>query len=271
MHPARLTRPSAHFAGVLLATLAVTALTTGCARAQLCPELSQVASELDRIDAEIALIQDMNTLQLTEEQLRFLVPAVDSLRSTAILQEEDRVELLQQLKPLLEQERALALRDQPPSDELADEIAEINGRLVAADEAQNEALLPHAETFREILTDPQTAIITGEEDARRQALDLIDWVRQLDDAAFEEQVPALATELADPELGLGQDEIVDLLSVVRAMTPEQYERAGEDVVGQLTELYRPSVEDADQVIVQVFLHEAMPTVLEDMLAVITGE
>ena len=264
-------RQPAHFAAIGLAVIALSILTTGCARAQLCPELSQIALELDRLDAEIALIQDMNTLQLTEEQLRFLIPAVQELRTTAITQEQNRARLLQQLKPLLEQERTLALRDEPRTDELETQIAAINDQLVAVDQALNGALLPHAENFREILTDPQIAIITGEEDARRQVLDLIDWVRQLDDAAFEEQVPPMAADLADPEAGLDQDEILDLLSVVRAMSAEQYARAGDEVVGQLTELYRPSVEDADQTIVQVFLHEGMPTVLEDMLEVVQGE
>jgi hypothetical protein len=264
-------RLSAHLATVLLAAMAVATLTTGCARAQLCPELSEVAAELDAIDAEIALIQDMNTLQLTEQQLRFLIPAVESLRETAIEHEQERAQVLEQLKPLLQRQRELALRDEPLPDEIEAQIDEINSQLMKIDEHLNEALLPDAETFREILTDPQIAIITGEEDARRQVLDLIEWVRQLDDAAFEQEVPPLAEELAAPEVGLGADEIVDLLSTVRAMTPEQYERAGEEILGQLTELYRPSAEVADQVIVQVFLHDAMPTVLEDMLAVAAGE
>ncbi|MFP4249495.1 MAG: hypothetical protein ACLFU7_07535 [Armatimonadota bacterium] len=264
-------RLSAHLVTVLVAAAFVATLTTGCAQAQLCPELSEVAAELDAIDAEIALIEDMNTLQLTEQQLRFLIPAVDDLRATAIRHEQERAQVLEQLKPLLERQRELALRDEPLPDELEAEIDEINNRLTAVDEQLDEALLPHAETFREILTDPQIAIITGEEDARRQVLDLVEWVRQLDDAALEQEVPPLAEELEDPEVGLNAEEIVDLLSTVRAMTPEQYERAGEEILGQLTELYRPSAEVADQVIVQVFLHEAMPTVLEDMLAVAAGE
>ncbi len=264
-------RAPAHFATICVAAIVLTTLPTGCARAQLCPELSEVAAELDAIDAEIALIRDMNTLQLTEQQLRFMIPAVEALRTTAITLEQQRTEILRRLKPLLEQERELALRDEPPSDELADQIDAINNELVGLEQQVNEALLPHAETFREILTDPQVAIITGQEDARRQVLDLIEWVRRLDDAAFEQQVPPLAAELADPEIGLDAEEIIDLLSIVRAMTAEQYQRAGEEILGQLTELYRPSAEHADHVIVQVFLHEAMPKVLEDMLAVMTDE
>ena len=264
-------RAPAHLAGICLAVIVLTTLPSGCARAQLCPELSEIAAELDTIDAEIALIRDMNTLQLTEQQLRFLIPAVESLRTTAISQEQKRTEILRRLKPLLERERELALRDEPPSDEHLAQVGAINNELVDFEEQLSEALLPHAETFREILTDPQVTIITGAEDARRQVLDLIEWVRRLDDAAFEQEVPPLAAELANPEIGLGEEEIVDLLSVVRAMTVEQYQRAGEEILGQLTELYRPSAEHADHVIVQVFLHEAMPKVLEDMLAVMTDE
>lgn len=258
-------------AAVCLVTVAVLTMTTGCARAQLCPELSEIAAELDSIDAQIALIEDMNTLQLTEEQLRALIPAVENLRSTVITYEQQRAELLRQLKPLLEQKRQLALRDQPAPDALADQIAEFSNMLVENDQRLNEALLPHAETFREILTEPQIAIITGEEDARRQVLELIEWVRELDDAAFEQEVPPLAEEIADPEVGLGEEEIVDLLSLVRAMSAEQYQRAGEEIRGRLIELYRPDAGDADHILVNVFLHEEMPAVLEDMLAVMTQE
>lgn len=264
-------RSSARFAAAALTAVIVLSATAGCARAQLCPELSEIAAELDSIDAQIALIEDMNTLQLTEEQLRQLVPATDELRATALVYDQRRAELLRQLKPLLEQKRQLALRDQQPPDELADRIAEMDNQLLALDEQLNQAILPHAESFREILTEPQIAIVTGEEDARRQVLNLIEWVRELDDAAFEQEVPPLADELADPEVGLGAEEIVDLLSLVRAMSAEQYQRAGEEIEGRLIELYRPDAEAADMIIVQVFLNDVMPTVLEDMLEVNTAQ
>lgn len=255
---------------VWVAAATVFPITIGCARAQLCPELAQIAAELDALDAEIALIQDLNTLQLTAEQIRALIPVVEALRSTVIAHEQERVAVLQQLKPLLEQKRALLLRDEQPSDALEDQIAEQNNRLVEMDARLNDALLPHAEDLREVLTDPQVAIITGEEEARRQVLELIEWVRELDDAAFEQEVYPLAAELADPELGLGEEEIVDLLSLARAMSAEQYQRAGEEIRGRLIELYRPSHEAADRILVQVFLHRAMPDVLNDRLEAVTG-
>lgn len=262
--------------GRLAMTVAVTAvvalsITTGCARAQLCPELVQIAAELDALDAEIALIQDMHTLQLSADQIRELMPAVASLRSAAVEHEQRRVEVLQRLKPLLEQQRALVLRDEPISDELSEQIAAINNQLITIDMQLDEVLLPHARIVREMLTEPQVSIITGGEEARRQVLELLEWVRELDDAAFEQEAPPLAAELAEPELGLSEEEIVDLLAIARAMTAEQYERAGEEIRGRLIELYRPSHEAADQIIVQVFLHEAMPKVLEDILAVMVED
>ena len=135
----------------------------------------------------------------------------------------------------------------------------------------SEALLPFATRLREVLNATQIAIVTGEEDARRQVLDLVDWVRGLDDAAFEQEVPPLAVELADPELGLAEDEVIDLLSLARAMSEEQYQRAGEEIRGRLIELYRPPHEAADRILVQVFLHEAMPRVLAGKLAAMPAE
>lgn len=249
---------------ICLTLVALIALTAGV-HAQLCPEVAEIGAELDALDAEIVLIEDLNTLQLSAEQIRALMPVVQNIRDTAIAHEQDRAEILQRLKPLLQQKRDLVLRDQPIPDALADQIAAINNELLDLDTRMDAALLPHAENLRAILTDPQVAIITGEEDARRRVLDLLAWIRDIDDAEFEQEVPPLAEELADPEVDLGAEEIMDLFSLARAMSPEQYERAGEEIRGRLIELYRPSVEAADRILVQVFLHESMPTVLEDML------
>ena len=109
------------------------------------------------------------------------------------------------------------------------------------------------------------AIITGEEQARRQVLDLVEWVRELDDEAFEREVPPYADELAQPDLDLDSETILELLSVARAMDAQQYQRGGEEIRGRLIELFRPSFESADRIIVQVFLHDAMPRVLADKL------
>ncbi|GEM_PF-6623342 len=258
---------------IFVCVAATTALTlaTGGVSAQLCPELVQVGGQLTTLDAEIALINDMNTLQLSREQINSLTPLVDELRAIAVAGEQERVARLNQLLPLLTQKRDLALRDEQPSDTIEGQIAEINNQLIEMDTRLSEALLPFATRLRDVLTDPQIAIITGEEDARRQVLDLVDWVRELDDAAFEQEVQPLAVELADPELGLAEDEVVDLLSLARAMSEDQYQRAGEEIRGRLIELYRPTPEAADRILVQVFLHEAMPRVLAGKLAAMPAE
>ena len=263
-------RPHRSIIFVCIATAALV-LPPGGVFAQLCPELVQVGAQLTALDAEIALINDMNTLQLSREQIGSLTPLVEELRATAVAGEQERVALLNQLLPLLTQKRDLALRDEQASEEIEGQIAEINNRLIEMDTRLSETLLPFATRLREVLNDPQIAIITGEEDARRQVLDLVDWVRGLDDAAFEQEVPPLAVELADPELGLAEDEVIDLLSLARAMSEEQYQRAGEEIRGRLIELYRPTHEAADRILVQVFLHEAMPRVLAGKLAAMPAE
>ncbi len=237
------------------------------ASAQLSPELRELGAELDALAAEIRLIEDLNTLQLTDAQLQQLIPATQELHATAIAAEQERVAILTRLKPLLEQRRQHALRDEPVPDELSDQIGELEDQLGQLDAQLDERLAPHAVVFREILSEPQISIITGEEAARRQVVELIEWVRELDDEAFEAEVPPYAAELADPEGDLGEAEIIDLLAVARAMSPEQYERAGEDIRGKLIELFRPTHETADRMIVGLFLHEAMPRVLQDMLDV----
>lgn len=243
--------------------------TPGCARAQLTPELRDIATELDALDAEIALIEDMNTLQLTREQIAALIPAVEALRATARQVEQQRVAILNELKPLLEQMRDILLRDDHPDQTLIDRIARHQDRLAELDLQYENATVEHAEAFREIITEPQLAIITGEEEARRQVVELLEWARELDDAAFEREVLPYAEELAVPELGLGEEEILDLLSLARAMDAEQYQRSEPELRGRLVELFRPTHDMADRIIVHVFLHQAMPSVLEGKLEAAT--
>lgn len=257
-------------ARTVLGGVVALALASGCARAQLCPELTEAARELDTLAAEIQLLTDLNTLQLTRAQIQELLPAVEQLRTTAIGFEQQRVGLLRQLKPLLEQKRALLVRDEQPSEALAEQIDAIENDLAELDQTAGEALAAQAAIFRGILTEPQVAIVTGEEDARRQVLELIEWVREMDDDSFEREAPPYAEELAAPEVGLSEEEILDLLTVARAMSAEQYARDGDEIRGKLVELFRPTPEAADRIIIAVFLNQAMPRVLQDKLAVMAG-
>ncbi len=255
---------------VVVGSVVALSLAVGGAHAQLCPELVEIGRELDALAAEIQLLTDLNTLQLTRAQIEALLPAVEELRTTAIGFEQQRVILLRQLKPLLEQKRALLVRDEQPPDALTQQIGAIGNELAALDQTAEEALTARAATFREILTEPQVAIITGEEDARRQVVELIDWVREMDDETFEREAPPYAEELAAPDVGLTAEEILDLLTLARAMSAEQYARDGDEIRGKLIELFRPAPEVADHIIVSVFLNPAMPKVLQDKLAVMPG-
>ena len=250
----------------LCVSLTAICFTPGCARAQLSPELRDVASELDALDAEIALIRDMNTLQLSRQQVQQLIPAVEALQTTAMEFEQQRAALLRELRPAMHQLRDTLLRDDHPDDMLMRQIQECQNELAEVDYRFEQATAEHAEAFRQILTEPQVAIITGEEEARRQVVELLEWARELDDAAFEQEVLPYAEELAAPEIGLGEEEILDLLSLARAMDAQQYQRSEAEIRGRLTELFRPTHEMADRIIAHVFLHEAMPRVLRDKLA-----
>ncbi len=249
-----------------LVAFTVVCLTPGCARAQLSPELRELGSELDELDAEIALIQDLNRLQLTREQVQGLIPAVDRLRATALEFEQQRIAILRELEPAMKRMRDVLLRDGHPDEALHQQILQMQQRLAELDVQFEEAAARHATDFREILTEPQLAIVTGEEEARRQVVELLEWARELDDAAFEREVPPYAEELADPEIGLSEDEILDLLGLARAMDAEQYRRSEPELIGRLTDLFVPEDEIADRIIAHAFLHDAMADVLSDKLA-----
>ena len=137
----------------LLGAGVIVYLATGCADAQVTSELREVAGDLDALAAEVQLITDLNTLQLERAQIEALIPAVEAVRATAAGFEQQRVAVLGELRPLLEQKRDLLLADTQPPDDLTDQISAIEGRLMDLDQAMDEGLIAHARAFREILTD----------------------------------------------------------------------------------------------------------------------
>lgn len=257
-------------AGMVVVAGGIVCLTPSRAHAQLSPELRQTASELEALAAEIQLIGDLNTLQLQPSQIERLIPAVNELHATAIGFEQQRVAFLRQLKPLLERKRDLLLADEPLPEQLSEQISAMEAQLNELDRQADEAFLKQAVIFREILTDPQISIITGEEEARRQVVELLEWIREMDDETFEREAPPYAEEVADPEVGLGEEEILDLFTLARAMDAEQYSRSRAELIGRLIELFRPSHDTADRIIVNVFLHPAMPEVLQEKLRILSN-
>ncbi|MGC9320406.1 MAG: hypothetical protein ACP5KN_20400, partial [Armatimonadota bacterium] len=248
--------------------IVVVALVGTCARAQLSPELRALADELDALAAENQLIEDLNTLQLTAEQIQSLIPATEKVHSAALALEQQRLNILRRLKPLLQRKRELLIRDEHPPEDLRARIDGLETELAELDRRVDQSLTAHASLFREVLSDAQVSIVTGEEEARRQVVELIEWVREMDDETFESQVPAyVSNQLADPAGELTEDEILELLSLARSMEADQYRREGEALRGKLIEPFRPSHEEADRMLVNLFLHEAMPQVLKDKLAV----
>ena len=256
----------------LVTLVAIVALmVVGTGACQDADDLQTLGSELDTIAAENRLIEDLNRLQLSPVQVKALVAAVGELQEATLPIRQERVGVLKELKPLLLEQREKLIRDEHPPATLRQKITDAEDKLRDLDERIASAMRTLAPKFREILTGPQLSIVTGAEEARLRVAELLEWVRELDDAAFPRESGPYAEELADPELGLTADKITAVFEAARKMTGPEYKEKGPGLWQQLMPLFMPTEAAADHITVDFFAHPAMGKVLAEKLDVGNGQ
>lgn len=233
-----------------------------CQDAREAPELG---AELDEIAAENRIIEDLNRLQLSAGQVEALIVAVKELREAAAPIERERQAVLAELKPLLLKERSSLIADQNPPATLREEIAQTEGKLRDLEDRMAAALTALAPRLREALTDPQMAIVTGAEAARRQVADLLEGIREMDAGTYRREVGPTAEEFADPELGITAGDIAAVFDAARKMSAAEYRDKGAELQQKLMPLYMPTEAARDQMLVDFFMQPAMSKVLGDKL------
>jgi len=248
-------------------TAIVALMVVGTGACQDADELQTLGSDLDTIAAENQLIKNLNRLQLSAVQIKALIAAVADLQEATRPVREERLRVLKELKPLLLEQREKLIRDEHPPATLRQKITDAEDKLRDLDDRMASAMRTLAPKFREILTEPQLSIVTGAEEARLRVSELLEWVRELDDAAFPRESGPYAEELADPKLGLTADKIRAVFEAARKMTGPEYKEKGPGLWQQLMPLFMPTEAAADSTIVNFFAHPAMGKVLAEKLRV----
>jgi len=228
-------------------------------------DLDALAYKLDQLAEEMQLIEELNTLQLTAVQLQTLQGEVAEIRGAIAPIIAARVGVLQQLEPLLKQKRASLIVDQQPPDELLNDIAAREDQLADLDARMDETITAFAPRLRQILSEPQIALVSGEEDARRQVVMLLEVIRDMDADRFNREAPGYAAELERPEEALSAQHIVNIFTTARNLAPEDYQQQQGELVEGLMPIYAPSEEVADAMLAHFFAQPQMPRLLEDKL------
>ena len=224
------------------------------------PALSEAEQTAHKLAEEISLLYTLNRLDLQPAQLNPLYAVAVQAQQARAKAEPPRQAALAQLVPLLREKRSLMLQDQDVPADLEKQLRAAQDKMDEAEENKGQAALAAVPELRKVLTADQVAIITGADEARSQAEDLLDWVRQLSPGTYAEEAKANADQLADPEVKLTAADIMKVFDEVRKLSAANYAAKKPQYVAKLAPLYSPTAEAADQALAD-FLASARLTVL----------
>ena len=176
-----------------------------------------------------------------------------------------RLDILNLLQALLEEQRAGLLKDEPLPPAVSRQIDTQVGKLQAYDAETEQELLTLAAPLEEILEPEQIDILTWVSEARLQALEYIEWVRTMSEDDYKLEAEMNAETLAEGR-DITKAQVLDIYTTARAMGAEEYEQAKLRLADQLLPATRQDIESIDLVLIRRMQPERLPIVLRERLA-----
>ena len=246
-------------------------LLVACAAAQS-PAIGAtgVESEVKALSEDIELLQQINGVGLSADQLRQFVEIVKRRAALHQSYAPKRQELLNALAQVLRQKRALLLADKPVPEAMDERIARLNTELNALTQAERQQAEALVGEVRKLLTPVQLAALTGREEARESALEMLQWLRRLNDAQYEEEAQAAAEELETPERGLTSKDIRKIFDQARKMSEDEFIQQADALAEKLLPAYSVSEAAETQIILDLISHPRLLPLLQDKLAAMHG-
>jgi hypothetical protein len=246
---------------VLLLSSCVVSSCQPAAGAATMSEADQAAAELSE---DIDLLGTINRLDLRPEQIQPLLALVEQVQQEKLKLEPQRQAAVAQLVLVLREKRALLLADKDVSPDLNRKVQDARDKADGVEEeisAANAKLVPE---LRKVLTADQISIITGADEARSQADELLQWVRELPAADYTDEAKANAEELAEPDLKLPASAIMKIFDQARkAASAADYAKIKASLIDKLVPLYMPMPEAADDALLQFFSSRRLPVILKE--------
>lgn len=223
---------------------------------------------LQELTEDIRLLGLLNRLQLDAGQINGLLPLVAQLQQERSRLEAKLTGVRQELEQALSEKVGLLLQDKPIPQELEESIYSLQSRYYGAQEDMQAALATKATALRQVLTEPQLAIVSGKYEAELQAGEMFDWLRTLAESDYADEAQVNAEGLADPEMGLDENLLLNLFNTARQMSEEEYLQSREELAARLAPLYGLSDERANQQLARIFSPPRMTYLLEQKLKVL---
>jgi len=227
------------------------------------PAVSEAEQAANDLAQDVSLLHTLNRLDLQPAQLDPLLAVAQQAVDARAKAEPARQAALAQLVPLLREKRGLLLKDQDVPEELDKHLHTAQAKVEEADEQVASATLAVVPELRKVLTEDQVAIITGADEARAQAEDLLGWIRQLSAGTYAEEGKANAEQLADPAVNLTAADILKVFDETRKLSATDYAAKKGQYIAKLAPLYSPTVDAANQALADLLASSRLPSLLRE--------
>jgi hypothetical protein len=257
---------------VRVAAIIAAVLALACARAQglAAPDAGQLQAEVDDLSRDVDLLARLNQLQLSTDQVKALGQLAKRRQEAAAAGAAKRAEILTALAQALRQKRQLLLGDQPSPEALENKIAQHNTELQALSQGEKEQCKALLADLRTALTPAQLAVLTGKLEAKRNALEMLEWLRGLKDAEYEDEADGAAQELDSPDRNLPAEKIRAVLDRARKLDAAGFEKQKGALADELLPAYALSPAAEDDALMDLIGDQRLGPLLEDKLAVLGG-
>lgn len=253
---------------LLAVMLAACALSLGCPAGTQPPAAGEVETRLQGIQQEIDLLEEINRLELSKEQLTGLIAQVKAIHARVKQSEPERAAIMQRLEPLLEAKRAALLKDEGVPDVIDQQIDQQLEALEEFDRRLEQSLLEFVPRLRGdegVLTEPQVDILTWVSEARMQAMAYLDWAREMSDEDFRTDAEVNAETLAEGR-EITKDEILTVFRQAKALSDDEYEQQREGLANKLLPAARDETAPIDVILIRRLQAPGLLEVLEAKLA-----
>ncbi len=248
--------------------LVACALSVGCPARTQGTDPAEVEVRLQNTQRDIDLLEEINRLELSKEQLTGLIGQVEAIRARVEASEPERVAIMQRLEPLLEAKKAALLKDEGAPDVVDQQIEQQVEALQELDTRLEESLLEFVPRLRGdegVLTEEQVDILTWVSEARMQAMAYVDWAREMSDEDFKTDAEVNAETLAEGR-DITKDEILTVFRQAKAMSDEEYERERENLANRLLPAARDETAPIDVILIRRLQAPGLLGVLREKLA-----
>jgi|LSQX01.2.fsa_nt_gb hypothetical protein len=252
---------------MLLASLMLMTSCRAQAPAVVSPACGQSASQtvlspVQAMQQDVSMLALVNRLSLSPLQARQLLSIASRASEAISALDGPRSQSADSLMALLQRQFDIMLRDEQPSAALMEQIAQAELELQRIDERAQEALVPFAAEARKVLSEAQVLIISGEDEARQAAEEMLMWIRELSAEDFAVEGPSNADALAVADIDLDTDTVVAIFRTARTLSAEEYAAKMDELSAKLAPLYRPDAVGEDVIIGSMLANERFAPVLQ---------